>query len=67
MLKRDEIKKVLDGDSAIGTLNPYFIDTPTFNKKHGIEDDTGYGQANGYGVVSNRQGSPQLDSSFDIR
>jgi hypothetical protein len=48
----DRIKKVLAGESAIGKLNPYFIDTPTFNAKHGIEDDSGYGVANGYGTVS---------------
>ena len=52
LLQRDEVKKVLDGDSAIGKLEPYFIDTPTFNKKHGIEDDSGYGEANGYGTVA---------------
>jgi hypothetical protein len=52
LLKLDEVKKVLDGDSAIGKLEPYFIDTPTFNKKHGIEDDSGYGEANGYGTVA---------------
>ena len=32
-------------------LEVYFVDTPTFNKKNGIEDDSGYGEANGYGTV----------------
>lgn len=52
LLEMDGIKKVLAGESAIGTFNVYFIDTPTFNKKHGIEDDSGYGEANGYGTVA---------------
>lgn len=52
LLKMDAVQKVLNGESAIGKFNVYFIDTPTFNKKHGIEDDTGYGVANGYGTVA---------------
>jgi hypothetical protein len=52
MKQEPAIQKVLAGESAIGKLNPYFIDTPTFNAKHGIEDDSGYGVANGYGTVS---------------
>ena len=51
MLEEDAIKKVLAGESAMGTFEQYFLDTPSFNKKHGIEDE-GYGQANGYGTVS---------------
>jgi hypothetical protein len=51
LLKLDAVQKVLTGGSAIGTLNPYFIDTPAFNAKNGIEDE-GYGQANGYGTVA---------------
>ena len=41
LLARDEIQKVLSGGSAIGALAPYFIDQVEFNKKHGIEDDSG--------------------------
>ena len=51
MLKEDAIKKVLAGESVMGTIEVYFVDTPTFNKKNGIEDDSGYGEANGYGTV----------------
>ena len=51
MLKEDAIKKVLAGESIMGTFEVYFVDTPTFNKKNGIEDDSGYGEANGYGTV----------------
>ena len=47
----DGIKKVLAGESAIGKLSQYFLDTRSFNLKHGIEDDTGYGETNGYGTV----------------
>jgi hypothetical protein len=51
MLKEDAIKKVLAGESVMGAVEVYFVDTPTFNKKNGIEDDSGYGEANGYGTV----------------
>ena len=51
MLKEDAIKKVLAGESVMGAIEVYFVDTPTFNKKNGIEDDSGYGEANGYGTV----------------
>jgi hypothetical protein len=51
MLKEDAIKKVLAGESIMGAFEVYFVDTPTFNKKNGIEDDSGYGEANGYGTV----------------
>ena len=47
----DGVKKVLAGESAIGKLSQYFLDTRAFNAKHGIEDDTGYGETNGYGTV----------------